>query len=98
MSDVLILEFDGATAKHYESVNKLLGIDMDAGQGDWPPGLMSHTGAADAAGNLIVFEVWDSQDSQAKFMDSRLGPSLAKAEVPAPRRSEWLALLAHHEL
>lgn len=98
MSDVLILEFDGATGKHYEAVNDLLGIDMHSGKGDWPAGLMSHTGASTSDGNLLVFEVWDSQDSQAKFMETRLGPSLAKAEVPQPKRMEWLSLLAHHEL
>jgi hypothetical protein len=95
MPDALILEFNGATADHYNEVNELLGIDPKTSEGDWPAGLISHTGAMNGE-TLVVFEVWDSQDSQAAFMSSRLGPALGKANVPEPSRVEWMSLLGHH--
>jgi hypothetical protein len=95
MPDVLILEISGATSDQYDKVNDLLGIDTRTGSGDWPKGLISHTGAMTAGGDLVVIEVWESTDAQAAFMDARLGPALQKAEVPAPSRMEWLTQLAH---
>jgi hypothetical protein len=96
MPDALILEFTGATADQYKAVNAILGIDAATGEGDWPAGLLSHTGAAGAGGDLVVFEVWDSKESQDVFMASRLGPALGQAGVPEPTRVEWLSLLGHH--
>jgi hypothetical protein len=96
MPDALILEFTGATADQYKAVNALLGIDAATGEGDWPAGLLSHTGAVGAGGGIVVFEVWDSQESQGAFMASRLGPALGEAGLPEPTRVEWLSLLGHH--
>jgi len=96
MSDALILEFAGTTPDQYQGVNTLLGIDSATGEGDWPDGLISHTGTATAAGGLLVFEVWDSQETQATFMASRLGPALHEAGLPEPSRVEWLTLIRHH--
>ena len=96
MSDALILEFKGATADQYNAVNTILDIDSATGEGDWPAGLLSHTGAAGDGGDLVVFEVWDSQESQGAFMASRLGPALGQAGVPEPTRVEWLSILLHH--
>ena len=95
MSEVLILEFADATADQYFAVNKVLGIDVATGEGDWPAPLHSHTGAFGDAG-LVVVEVWESQDAQAAFM-ARLGPALAEVGVPQPTRTEWLSLLGHHD-
>lgn len=96
MSDALILEFNGGTADQYNAVNAILGIDPATGEGDWPAGLLSHTGGTTAGGDLVVIEVWDSQASQGAFMESRLGPALGQAGVPAPSRVEWLSVLGHH--
>ena len=98
MSDALILEFKGVTAEQYGAVNTTLGIDPKTGEGDWPAGLLSHTGAIGAGGDLVVFEVWDSQESQGAFMASRLGPALGQAGLPDPARVEWLSLVGHHSL
>jgi len=95
MSDAIILEFRGATADQYHAVNTILGIDQATGAGDWPAGLLSHTGATSGDG-LVVFEVWDSQASQAAFMESRLGPALGQASMPAPDRAEWLSVEGHY--
>lgn len=96
MSDALILEFKGVGTDQYNLVNQILGVDPATGQGDWPPGLLSHTGAVGEGGNLVVFEVWDSQESYGAFMSSRLGPALGQAEVPEPARVEWLSILGSY--
>lgn len=96
MSHALILEFGGATADQYDAVNAILGIDPVTGAGEWPAGLLSHTGAAGDAGGVVVFEVWDSQESQGAFMGSRLGPALDKVGLSEPSRVEWLSVLGEH--
>jgi len=95
MAEAIILEFKDTTVDQYNAVNTILGIDPVTGRGDWPPGLLSHTGAA-GDGDLVVFEVWDSKESQAAFMASRLGPALAQAGVPEPIRVEWLSVVGVH--
>jgi len=98
MADALILEFEGFGQETYEKVNDLLGVDMESGEGDWPPGLLFHSGAA-KDGGFVVVEVWDSQASQERFMAERLGPALAQGGVDGPpARAEWLALAAYHNL
>jgi hypothetical protein len=96
MSEALILEFTGATAAQYNAVNATLGIDPVTGEGNWPPGLLSHTGTAGDGDSLLVFEVWDSRESQGAFMASRLGPALGQAGLPEPSRVEWLSVLGTH--
>jgi hypothetical protein len=96
MSDALILEFTGVNADQYNAVNKLLGLDQHTGAGSSPAGLISHTGATTAGGDLVVFEVWDSQASQAAFMGGALGAALGEAGLPAPTRIEWLTLEGYH--
>ncbi|HTZ43098.1 MAG TPA: hypothetical protein VMB79_04490 [Jatrophihabitans sp.] len=93
MSDALMLEFTGVTEQQYQAVNTLLGIDARTGAGDWPRGLLDHTGATSPDGSLVVFEVWDSQQSQLEFMNSRLGHALSEAGVPAPSRVQWFSVV-----
>jgi hypothetical protein len=89
MSEVLILEFAGATADQYQAVNKILGVDATTGEGDWPAPLQSHVAATGPAG-LSVVEVWESREQQAAFM-ARLGPALGEVGLPEPARMEWLS-------
>ncbi len=96
MSEALFFEFTGVSADDYQAVNEILGVDSVSGSGDWPAGLLSHTGAAGTGGSLMVFELWDSQESQGAFMASRLGPALAQAQLPEPTRLEWLSVLGPH--
>jgi hypothetical protein len=95
MSEALVLEFSGVSADKYREVNGILGIDPVTGEGDWPAGLTSHTGAATADG-LLVFEVWESREAQEAFMTSRLGPALGQAGLPEPARAEWMPVLGLH--
>jgi hypothetical protein len=94
MSEVIILEFAGATADQYQAVNKILGVDGATGAGDWPAPLQSHIASVGAAG-LVVVEVWESQEAQAAFM-ARLGPALGEVGLPQPARMEWLSLLGRY--
>jgi hypothetical protein len=71
MSDALFFEFSGVSAHDYKAVNAILGLDPAAGDGLWPAGMLSHTGAAAPDGGFVVFEVWASQESQAAWMASR---------------------------
>lgn len=96
MTAQLILEFEGVTATEYYAVNKALGIDPESGAGDWPDGMVSHSAGLNEAGHLVVFEVWDTPEHQAKFMEERLGAALAKGGITGPPLSiTWIELLAH---
>jgi len=97
MSEVLILEFEGFGAEMYDRVNGILGINADSGEGDWPAGLHTHLAGPTAGGGWMVIEVWESQEDQDAFMQSRLGPALHEAGVTAPpKRAEWSKVRSHH--
>ncbi|HMK61987.1 MAG TPA: hypothetical protein VK386_00085 [Acidimicrobiales bacterium] len=97
MPSQLILEFEGVTATEYEAVNAALGIDMETGQGDWPPGLQVHAAGLNEDGHLIVTEVWDTPEHQAKFMEDRLAAALAQGGITsAPSSVTWIELISHH--
>ena len=91
MAQGLILEFDNIDLDVYNAVNDALGLDA-AGNGDWPAGLLFHSGGA-KPGGWVVFEVWESQEAQGRFMAERLGAALAGAGVTGPpQRVERLDL------
>jgi hypothetical protein len=96
MPEVLILEFSGVTEAEYASVNGHLGIDMHTGEGDWPPGLLSHAAGTADDGTFIVTEVWDSRADQGAFMGSRLGAALAAGGITSMPQVRWAPLLAYH--
>ena len=97
MAAGLILEFEGVTLKEYEAVNAALGIDMGTGEGDWPDGLVSHSAGLNEDGHLVVLEVWDTPEHQARFMEGRLGEALGKGGITEPPSSvTWIELAAHH--
>jgi hypothetical protein len=97
MAAALILEFEGVTLKEYEAVNAALGIDMGTGEGDWPDGLVSHSAGLNEDGHLVVLEVWDTPEHQARFMEGRLGEALGKGGITEPPSSvTWIELAAHH--
>jgi len=95
MAQAVILEFDGVSKDHYDAVNAKLGLDPGAGTGDWPEGMISHTGGTTSGGGIVVFEVWESQDAQAKFMETRLGAALGEVGLPQPKRVEWFDVLGN---
>ena len=96
MAEVLILEFTGVGEKEYEAVNNQLGIDMQTGQGDWPPGLLAHAAGLADDGSFVVTEVWSSRAAQAEFMESRLGAALGAGGITAMPNVRWVPALAYH--
>jgi hypothetical protein len=95
MADALIFEFDGLSRKDYDAVNAALGIDHETGAGEWPDGLIFHSGS-EKPGGLVVFEVWESKAHQEAFMNGRLGKALQEGGATAPpARLEWLDLISH---
>jgi hypothetical protein len=93
MAEVIIIEID-CDPGLYPKVNEVLGLDPDAGTGDWPKGLMTHIGGGNA-GTVVVIEVWESRTDQEAWMESKLGPALGQVGVPQPKRMEWLSVLGH---
>ena len=63
-------------------MNERLGIKAD-GSGDWPEGIVSHTGGPTATG-WVVAEVWNSKADQEALMASRLGAALGEVGLPEP--------------
>lgn len=98
MAEMLILEFPGTSRGQYEAVSKELGIDQATGNGDWAPGLKSHTSGGRSDGTLVVVEVWESKGAQEAFMQSRLGAAIAKVGVSAVPKVTWIPLYSHHEV
>ena len=97
MPDLLILEFTGVGAEEYAAVNRELGIDMQTGQGNWPPGMIAHSAGFADDGSFVVTEVWASQADQAAFMQSRLGAALAAGGITAAPKVRWVPALAYHQ-
>lgn len=96
MPAAIMLEFEGVTLKEYDAVNAALGIDPKTGEGDWPDGLVTHSAGLNDDGHLVVIEVWDTQDDQARFMETRLGEALGKGGVTGPpSRVTWVDLVSH---
>jgi hypothetical protein len=91
MAEVIVIEVDCDPAL-YPKVNAILGLDPHEGTGEWPNGLITHIGGG-ADGTVVVVEAWESRADQEAWMASRLGPALAQAGVPPPRRMQWFELL-----
>jgi hypothetical protein len=96
MPDALFFGSTGVNAHDYRAVNQILGLDPDTGDGLWPTGLLSHTGAAGSDGGFVIFEVWESQQAQTDWMTSRLGPALGKVGLPEPKRDQRLTVTGHY--
>jgi len=95
MAEGIILEFTGIGKTEYDAVNGKLGIDMDAGTGDYPDGLLMHSAGTSDEGTFVVSEVWSSRDAQAAFMNDRLGAALAAGGITAQPKVTWFSLIAY---
>ncbi len=94
MAEGLLIEFSGIGEAEYRAVNDKLGVNMETGDGEWPPGLLMHTAAITSAGSFAVAEVWRSRADQESFMHGRLGDALAAAGVTAQPTIRWIPLLS----
>ena len=82
MSYGIVLVFEGVAAEQYWKVNNALGIERD-GTGNWPAGLVLHSGGPTETGWLVT-EIWNAKADHERFMADRLGNALADVGVPAP--------------
>jgi hypothetical protein len=96
MAELLLLEFDGVDETDYAKVNAQLGLDPETGAGDWPAGLITHLTGLGEDGRGYVVEVWQSQQAQAEFMQSRLGPAMATGGVTSTPKVTWARVVGHH--
>jgi hypothetical protein len=95
MAYAIVYEFDGVTRADYDAVNGKLGIDMAAGIGEWPAGILSHA-AGPIPGGWVVSEVWESKAAQEDWLGGRLGAALATVEVPPPSRLTEIDLVSYY--
>lgn len=94
MPQGLIMEFEGSGREDYEMANRQMGIEPDADHTNWPVGLLFHAAGA-TSGGWVVFEVWESADSQQLFTEDRLSPAAQAVGFPGPpSRVEWIDLAA----
>jgi hypothetical protein len=96
MAELLILEFDAVDETDYANVNAQLGLDPKTGAGEWPQGLITHLAGLVEGGSGYVIEVWESQEAQAEFMHSRLGPAMAAGGVTATPKVTWAHVMGQH--
>ncbi len=96
MPHALLFEFSGVNSDDYRTVNAILELNPATGDGAWPLGLLTHTAAAGENGTFVVFEVWESQDAQTVWMETRLGPALTEAGIPEPDRVTWWTVAGHY--
>ena len=82
MPEALFFEFTGVSAADYRAVNAILELDPSTGDGAWPLGLITRTGAAGNNGSFVVFKVWESHDTQSAWMTTRLGPARSGPGYP----------------
>lgn len=95
MTELLMLEFDGVDEADYAKVNAELGLDPHTGAGDWPPGLITHVAGLSDSGRGYVIEIWESQQAQADFMDSRLGVAMAAGGITSVPQVTWARVMGH---
>jgi hypothetical protein len=87
MAELLILEFDGVTESDYRNVSAQLGIDLDTGQGDWPPGLISHLAGMSEDGHGVIVESGPLVKHRQSSWRTDLERRRPEAGSPPSRRS-----------
>ncbi len=80
MAVLMIMELEGATTDDYEAVNAAMGLDED----NLPDGLVQHAVGPTDDGGLLIVDVWESEAQLEHFVQSRVGPAMAKAGVESP--------------
>ena len=88
MVELLILDFDGVDEADSLKVNEELGLDPKTGAGDWPAGLITRCGRIGRRPRLRDRGLGVAQ-TQADFMNSRLGAAMAGGGVTAVLQVTW---------
>ena len=84
MAILMILEWQGVTTDDYARVHDTIGIRSDS---DAPPGLIEHICALTDDDELVIVDLWESEQALGTFIETRLGPAIQQLELPeaAPR-------------
>ena len=84
MAILMILEWQGVTTDDYARVNETIGIH---GNADAPTGLIEHICALTEDDELVIVDLWESEQELGTFIETRLGPAIQQLELPesAPR-------------
>jgi hypothetical protein len=67
-----VQEFDASedrSTTNYDAVKERLNVE-----GDRPDGMIIHTAGFTAEGAFRIFDVWESEEQHARFMNERLMP------------------------
>jgi len=67
-----VQEFDASVDRsttNYDAVKERLNVEHDR-----PDGMIIHTAGFTAAGVFTIFDVWESEEQHARFMNDRLMP------------------------
>ncbi len=99
MPIVFVQEFaidgDDRSTANYDAINERLNAD-----GAPPAGLIVHSAGFDEeAGVFRIFDVWETQEDNDRFLNERLGPiihELMAANPDAPPPSRQGSYKAHH--
>jgi hypothetical protein len=92
MAVMMILDWHGVSIEDYDRVNDEVGI---RGDDDAPEGLISHVAAVDEDGEMVIADVWESDEALATFLETKLGPALQKLSLP---ESEPRIMPVHNRL
>jgi len=92
----LVLKFEGVTQKEYDAVGAALNINQEAGTGDWPAGLISHSAGPTDDGGLVVSELWESREAQGTFMQERLGAALTVGGIRTTPEMTWYDAVSNY--
>jgi heme-degrading monooxygenase HmoA len=77
MSVLMLMEAPGATLEQYERVNEIMGLRGDE---DAPDGLVQHLAGSDG-NDVVVVDVWESEEALGRFFEERLGAALAEVGI-----------------
>ena len=79
MAILMILEWQGVTTDDYARVNETIGIHSNA---DAPDGLIEHICALTDDDELVIADLWESEEKLGTFFETRLGPAIHQLELP----------------
>lgn len=82
-----VMQFSGVGVDGYNEAMRNLELESPGVRGvenDWPDGIIGHFAGSNENGWCVV-DVWESPEKFDAFMQSRLGPAMAKAGLPEPQ-------------
>ncbi len=84
MAVLMILEWQGVSVDDYERLNDRIGVHGDE---DAPDGLIEHVAALTDENELVIADLWESEQALGAFFETRLGPAIRELGLPeaAPR-------------